>query len=153
MFWGYNRFMWTLRNMTKSRILVGLLCLSFLVLSVKVVPESCNALERESPHMNHLPIVPGINWNLSSMPRLPHGNQCSCSLPGGGCCMGPINSTPKNSHVSLFYRDNLRPVSILQATMMKPFDHKPLNLKDRCFHNFNSFNEKAAFLANCTLLI
>lgn len=150
---GYKRFISTLRCMIRSRILIGFLCLSFLLLSIWVTPESCNALERERPHKNHFRIVPGINGNLSSVPRIPHEDRCSCSFPGRSCCMGPMNSTPKNSDMSLVYGDNLRPLSVLQAAMMKPFGHKPLNLKDRCFHNFNSFNQKAAFLANCAFLI
>jgi len=153
MSWGYNRGMCTLCSMTKSRILVGLLCLSLLVLSSGVIPESCNALERERPHKNHFRIVPGIKGNLSSVPRIPHEDRCSCSFPGRSCCMGPINSAPQNSDMSLVYGDNLRRLSVLQVAMIKPFDHRPLIQKDGCFHNSNSLDQKEVFLVNCTLLI
>lgn len=153
MSWGYNRGMCTLHSMTKSRILVGLLCLSFLAISSGVVPESCNALGRERPQNNHFRIVAGINWALSSVPRIPHENQCSCSFPGRSCCMGSKNSGPKNYDFSLFYGDNLRRLSVLHAAMIKPFDHKPLIQKDGCFHYSNALDQREVFLVNCTLLI
>jgi hypothetical protein len=150
---GCKRFISTLRCMIRSRILIGFLCLSFLLLSIWVTPESCNALERERPHKNHFRIVPSINGNLSSVPRIPHEGRCSCSFPGRSCCMGPMNSTPKNSHMSLVCGDNLRRLSARQAAVIKPFDHKPLIQKDRCFHHSNSLDQREVFLVNCTLLI
>jgi hypothetical protein len=150
---GYKRVISTLRCMIRSRILIGFLCHSFLLLSIWVIPESCNALERERSHKNHFRIVPGINGNLSSVPRIPHEDRCSCSFPGRSCCMGPMNSTPKNSHISLVCGDNLRRLSVLQAAMIKPFDHKPLIQKDRCFYHSNSLDQREVFLVNCTLLI
>lgn len=150
---GYNRFISTFRSIIRSRILVGFLCLSFLAFSIRVTPASCSAFEREKPHENYSHIASGINLNLFSVPFAPLENLCSCSFPGRSCCMGPINSTLKNSHVSLFFRDTLRWLSGLQAAMIKPSSHKPSIQKDRCFHDSNSSDQKEVFLVNCTLLI
>lgn len=149
----YKRFIWTLRSMIRSRILIGFLCLAFIVLSSRMTRASCNALEKENPHKNHFRIGQAINGNLSSVPRIPHEDRCSCSFPWRSCCMGPTNSTPKNSHMSLFYGDNLRRLSVLHAPMMKPFDHKPLIQKNGCFHYSNALDQREVFLVNCTLLI
>jgi len=153
MSWGYNRVVCSLRSMTKSRILVGLLCLSLLAISSGVIPESCSAFEREKPHKNHSHIALGIDWSHPSIPRIPLENRCPCSSSVSSCCMGPIHSTPKNSHASLSYREAPRRLSVPQATMIKPFDQKPLIQKDGCFHNSNSLDQKEVFLVNCTLLI
>ncbi len=154
MFRGYNRPIATFRSVIRSRILAaGVLCLFFLALSIRVTPESCYAFEKGKPHKNHITIVPEINWNYSSVPRIPHENQCSCSFPRRSCCMGPINSTPKDSHNSLFFSDTFRRLSVLQTLMIRPPNRKPLIQQNRCFHNFNSSVQKEVFLVNCALLI
>lgn len=150
---SHNCLISALRSMIRSRILAGLLCLFFLVSSLRMIPDSCSAFEREKPHKNHSHIALGIDWSHPSIPRIPLENRCPCSSSVGSCCMGPINSASKNSNMSLFYGDNLRRLSVLQATMIKPFDGKPSIQNDKCLHDFNSFNRKEVFLVNCTFLI
>lgn len=143
----------TLGKRTRSRILIGTLCLLFLMCSIRVASKSCNAAVMEKGDNNHFHIAPGVNWNHSSMPSTPSENCCSYSSSASSCCMCAIKNTPKNSHASLLYRDTLRQLSTLQPDMIRPSAHVLLSQKDRCFHDFNSFHQKEFFLVNCTFLI
>lgn len=143
-----------LRSMIKFRLLTGLLCLFFFVLSIRGIADSCNAFEMESHQKDHSHIAPGINWNHSSVPRIPLENRCSCSSPVRSCCMGPIYNTPQNSHVSLLPKDTPRRLLVLQAAPIEePFDGKPLTRKQRWFRNVNSSKPTEIFLVTCAFLI
>ncbi len=141
------------RRMIRSRILMGILCLLFLMLSVRVASKSCHAFEKEKAHENHYQFAQSLKGNHSSMPRIPPENPCSCSSSVSSCCMGAINSMSKNSHVSLLCGNTLRQASLLQATIMKPSAYMPISRKDRCFDDFNSLLQEEFFLVNCTFLI
>jgi hypothetical protein len=69
------------------------------------------------------------------------------------CCMGTMNSTSKNSHVSLLSGNIPRQLSVLHTVVIKLSDYIPLSQKGRCFDNFNSFLQEESFLVNCTFLI
>ena len=142
-----------LRRMIRSRILIGILCLLFLILSIRVVSRSCHAFEKEKAHENHYYFAQSLKGNHSSIPRIPLESSCSCSSSVSSCCMGTMNSISQNSHVSLLSGSTLRQLSVLQAVVIKLSDYIPLSQKDRCFDNFNSFLQKESFLVNCTFLI
>jgi len=143
----------TLGKRTRSRILIGTLCLLFLMCSIRVASKSCNAAVMEKGDNNHFHIAPGVNWNHSSMARIPLENPCSCSSSESSCCKCAIKKAPKNSRVTLLYRDTLRQLSVLQAVVIKLSDYIPLSQKGRCFDDFNSFLQEESFLVNCTFLI
>ena len=142
-----------LRRMIRSRILMGILCLLFLMLSVRVTSKSCHAFEKEKAHENHYYFAQSLKGNHSSMPRIPLENPCSCSSSVSSCCMGTMNNTSKNSHVSLPCRDTLRQLSLLEAVVIKLSAYIPLSQRDRCFDDFSSFLQEESFLVNCTFLI
>ncbi len=142
-----------LRRMIRSRILMGILCLIFLMLSVRVASKSCHAFEKEKAHENHYQFAQSLKGNHSSMPRIPSENPCSCSSSVSSCCMGTMNNTSKNSHVSLLSGNIPRQLSVLQAVVIKLSDYIPLSQEGRCFDNFNSFLQEESFLVNCTFLI
>lgn len=143
-----------LRSMIKFRLLTGLLCLFFFVLSMRGISDSCNAFETERHQKDHFHIAPGIHWSHSSVSRIPLENRCSCSFPVRSCCMGPISSTPQNSHVSLLPKDTPRRLSVLQvAAIEEPFDYNVWTRKQRWFNNFNSSKPTEILLVTCALLI
>ncbi len=142
-----------LRSMIRSRILIGILSLLFLMLSVRAASRSCHAFEKEKVHDNHYQFAQSLNVGHSSMPRIPLENPCFCSSSESSCCMGAINSMSKNSHVSLLCGNTLRQASLLQAAIIKPSAYMPISRKDRCFNDFSSFLQKEFFLVNCTFLI
>ncbi len=141
------------RSIIRSRILMGILCILFLILSIRAASKSCNAFEKEKAHRSHFHIATGINLNHSSMPRIPLENVCPCSSSENSCCRCDIKSTTKNSHISLLCGNTLRQLSVLYATMIKPSAYIPLSQKEICFHDFNSSLQKEFFLVNCTFLI
>ncbi len=132
---------------------MGILCILFLILSIRVASKSCNAFEKEKAHENHYQFAQGLNGDHSSMPRIPLENPCSCSSSVSSCCMGTMNSISQNSHVSLLCGNTVRQLSVLYATMIKPSAFIPLSQKEICFHAFNSSLQKEFFLVNCTFLI
>ncbi len=141
------------RSMIRSRILIGILSILFLMLSVRVTSKSCHAFEKEKAHENHYQFAQGLNGDHSSMPRIPLENPCSCSSSVSSCCMGTMKSTSKNSHTFLLSGNTLRQLSVLQAVVVNFSDYIPLNQRDRCFDDFNSFLQEESFLVNCTFLI
>lgn len=148
---GLEAFMWILHSMIRSRTLIWILCLLFLMLSIKVAPNSCNASEMERDHKNRYHIASGVTWNHSSMPGIPIENCCSSSVRS--CCMDAIEKTLKSSLVALHCRDTLRQLSALQITVIEPSACTPLGQKERFFPDPNSFLQKDFFLDNCTFLI
>jgi len=150
---GHNCLISILRSMTRSRILMGILCILFLVLSIRVASKSCHAFEKEKAHENHYDFAQSLNGDHSSMARIPLENPCSCSSSESSCCKCAIKKAPKNSRVTLLYRDTLRQLSVLQAVVIKLSDYIPLSQKGRCFDDFNSFLQEESFLVNCTFLI
>ena len=150
---GQSCFISILRSMIRSRTLIWILCVLFLMLSIKVAPNSCNASEMERGHENHFHIVSGVTWNHSSMPGIPIENCCSYTSSVSSCCMDAINNKLVNSHVSLPCRDTLRQLSALQITVIEPSACTPLGQKERFFPDLNSFLQKDFFLDNCTFLI
>ena len=142
-----------LRRMIRSRILMGILSLLFLMLSVRVASKSCHAFEKEKAHENHYQFAQILNGDHSSMPRIPLDSSCSCSSSVSSCCMSTMNNISQNSHVSLLCGNTLRQASLLQATIIKPSAYMPISRKDRCFNDFSSFLQKESFLVNCTFLI
>ena len=141
------------RSIIRSRILMGILCILFLILSIRVASKSCHAFEKEKVHDNHYHFAQSLNGDHSSMPRIPLENVCSCSSSESSCCMGAMNSIYKNSLISLLCGNTLRQLSVLYATMIKPSAYIPLSQKEICFHDFNSSLQKEFFLVNCTFLI
>ena len=142
-----------LRKIIRSRILMGILCLLFLMLLIRMASMSCHAFEKEKAHENHYQLAQGLNGNYSSMPRVPLDNVCPCSSSVSSCCMCATKNIPKNSRVSLLSGNTLRQLSVLQAVVVKLYDYIPLSQKDRCFDDFNSFLQEEFFLVNCTFLI
>ena len=153
MVWRHKCLMSILRSMIRSRIFMGILCLLFLMLSVRVASRSCHAFEKEKAHENHYQFAQSLNGDYSSMSRIPFENHCSCSSSVSSCCIGTMNSTSQNSHVSLLSGNTLRQLSVLQAVVIKLSDYIPLSQKGRCFDDFNSFLQEKFFLVNCTFLI
>ena len=143
----------TLGKRTRSRILIGTLCLLFLMCSIRVASRSCHAFEKEKAHEDHYQFAQGLSGDHSSIPRIPLESSCSCSSSVSSCCMGTMNSTSKNSHVSLLSGNIPRQLSVLQAVVIKLSEYIPLSQKGRCFDDFNSFLQKESFLVNCTFLI
>lgn len=148
---GQSCFISVLRSMIRSRILIGTLCLLFLMLSIKVAPNSCNASEMERDHKNHFHIVSAVTWNSSTMPGIPIENCCSSSR--NSCCIDVTKNTLRSSLVALHCRDTLRQLSALQITVREPSACTPLGQKERFFSDLNSFLQKDFFLDNCTFLI
>jgi len=142
-----------LRRMIRSRILMGILSLLFLMLSVRAASRSCHAFEKEKAHENHYQFAQILNGDHSSMPRIPLESSCSCSSSVSSCCMGTMNSISQNSHVSLLSGNIPRQLSVLQAVVIKLSAYIPLSQKDRCFDDFNSLLQEEFFLVNCTFLI
>jgi len=153
MLWKHGCLISTLRRVIRSQILMGLLCLFVLVFLMRVTPNSCNAFDTEKAHKNHFHIAPRMIWDHSSMPRPPFEHRCSCSFSMSTCCTGTIYHTPKRPYVSLSSRDSARQLSLLQASMIRPFDSKLLSQRARRFRDFNSINQEEFFLVNCTFLI
>ncbi len=140
--------------MIKYRIFIVILCLLFLMVSIRMAPKMCNASEMEKAQENHFHMAQGMNLNYYHMTHnIPFENGCSCSSFISPCCMGDINNMLENLHVSLLYRDILRQLFVLQTTMTNSFDYKPLSQKYRYLHDFNSLQQKDFFLVNCTFLI
>jgi len=142
-----------LRRMIRSRILMGILSLLFLMLSVRAASRSCHAFEKEKAHENHYQFAQSLNVGHSSIPRIPLESSCSCSSSVNSCCMGTMNSISQNSHVSLLSGSTLRQLSLLYDTVIKPSAFIPLREKDRCFDDLNSLLQEEFFLVNCTFLI
>ncbi len=140
-------------SMIRSRILMGILSLLFIMLSIRMASMSCHAFEKEKAHENHYQFAQSLNGDHSSMPRIPFESSCSCSSSVSSCCMGTMNSTSKNSRVSLLSGNILRQLSILHAVVVKLSDYIPLSQKGRCFDDFNSLHQEESFLVNCTFLI
>jgi hypothetical protein len=153
MFWAHNHPISTLRSMIRSRILIGPLCLLFLVLLIRAGTQRCFAPETEKAHGQYVHIVPVTNWNHAPKPHIPSENGCACSFSVDSCCMDATSNTPKNFHVFLTHGDNPRRSSTLQAAMIRPFESTPLRHRDSHFRDSNSFDHKESFLVNCTFLI
>lgn len=153
MFWGYKSLISTLRSMIRSRILMEVLCLLLLVLSIGVIPERCHAFEAERTHENHFRIAPETIWNHSSMPLTPFENRCSCSSSTSPCCVDARHSTPKESQVPLVSGDTPRRLPVLQTTIMRPFESKPLSETSKSVRDLSSLDQEEFFLVNCTFLI
>ena len=148
---GQSCFISILRRMIRSRTLIWILCLLFLMLSIKVAPNSCNASEMERDHKNRYHIASGVTWNHSSMPGIPIENCCSSSVRS--CCMDAIEKTLKSSLVALHCRDTFRQLSALQITVIEPSVYTPLGQNERFLPDLNSLLQKDFFLDNCTFLI
>lgn len=140
-------------GLTKARILIGLMCFSFLLLSVRWTAKSCSALETEKAHENHLHVTQDIVLCHSLLPHVPLEHRCSCAFSINSCCMDGTYNTGKNFHATLSDKDTFRRLSVPQATMIRPVDPQPIGGGDRDLSGFDCLDQKESFLVNCTFLI
>lgn len=143
-----------LRKRISSPIIMGLLCLFFLISSFMVIPTNCGASEMEGKHKHPSHPSPGTILNHLSIPFSHVKHSCSCAFGVTPCCEDSLNTTPKKAYVSLHSGKNLRPSTEVQTAMI-PASSYYTGFRDRTrlVDNPDCYHKKEPFIINCTLLI
>ena len=140
-------------NIIKSRFLMGIFCLIFFILSIKMNTKRCHAFAMEKASKNHFYFAPELNGQNSSNSSNPLKNRCSCPSYDKTCCKNIIASKAKDSQDYILNRDNLHQFSMVKDVKVTTFYNIPQRQKKKCSSHFNFFHQNELFLSNCSFLI
>jgi hypothetical protein len=138
----------------KSPFLMAIFCLAFLLLSIRLEPKTCNAVESKGIYDSHFQYATDANWLDSFTYQEQSENHCTCFSQDKTCCKDKITSKrPKDPRLCLVCRDSQQKLSIVRETMTEPSLCSLQGQRDGKYDDFKSRNKSEVYLTNCSFLI